>query len=251
MVTWLLLSSMTVRAFIGSGFVPHHGSSLRRVSPHGQLVGRQSPWRDTVRLKERTPRRTSINETTRLRAEDKASDGVESESGEGKGQSTAMVLVETPDNGKGIKRVLKAVARFFGAGKEKPNLKQLGLYAVLSYGFVSNASYAICTCIAWFISSKKSGLSPLAAGQWQLFLTCYAGLFAVNNVLRVPRFGLAVALAPTFDRFIAYLMKKSGRGKAFATGMCVFLVNVIGTLTLIVSGILLASIASGLNRYEM
>lgn len=29
-----------------------------------------------------------------------------------------------------------------------------------------------------------AGLSPLAAGQWQLFLTCYAGLFAVNNVLR-------------------------------------------------------------------
>lgn len=50
------------------------------------------------------------------------------------------------------------MARFFGAGKEKPNLKQLGLYALLSYGFVSNASYSICVAIAWFASSKKSGV---------------------------------------------------------------------------------------------
>lgn len=55
-------------------------------------------------------------------------------------------------------RVFRRVARFFGAGKEKPNLKQLGLYAVLSYGFVSNASYAICVGLAWFASSKKTGV---------------------------------------------------------------------------------------------
>lgn len=57
-------------------------------------------------------------------------------------------------------RVKLSVARFFGAGKEKPNLKQLGLYAALSYGFVSNASYSVCTGVSWFISSKKSGTIP-------------------------------------------------------------------------------------------
>ena len=55
-------------------------------------------------------------------------------------------------------RAFRRVARFFGAGKEKPNLKQLGLYAALSYGFVSNASYSICVGLAWFASSKKTGV---------------------------------------------------------------------------------------------
>lgn len=54
-------------------------------------------------------------------------------------------------------RFLRRVARFFGAGKGMPNIKQLGLYAILSYGFVSNASYAICTGIAWYLASKKTG----------------------------------------------------------------------------------------------
>ncbi|CAM9600766.1 unnamed protein product [Hapterophycus canaliculatus] len=63
-------------------------------------------------------------------------------------------------------------------------MKELGLYAILSYGFVSNASYAICVCLAWFTSSKKTGLSPIAPGQWQTFLVSYATFFAINNILR-------------------------------------------------------------------
>lgn len=70
-------------------------------------------------------------------------------------------------------------------------------------------------------------------------------MFVRSLSFRVPRFALAVSLAPTFDRFIAFLMKKTGRGKAFATGLCVFLVNVLGTLTLMTTGILLASLFSG------
>ena len=38
-----------------------------------------------------------------------------------------------------------------------PNLKQLGLYAVLSYGFVSNVSYGVCVSLAWFTTCKKTG----------------------------------------------------------------------------------------------
>lgn len=63
------------------------------------------------------------------------------------------------------------MARFFGAGKEMPNIKELGLYAILSYGFVSNASYAICIGLAWFASSKKTGeqayfVKPVASKWW-------------------------------------------------------------------------------------
>ncbi|CAM9901802.1 unnamed protein product [Discosporangium mesarthrocarpum] len=100
------------------------------------------------------------------------------------GAGGAMVLVENPDRGNVLTRAMKAVSRFFSGGKDKPDLKALGLYALLSYGFVSNVSYAVLTGIAWFASSKKSGLSPLAPDQWGLFMVCWTGLWAVNNILR-------------------------------------------------------------------
>eukprot|EP00752_Nemacystus_decipiens_P008404 g7514.t1 len=159
--------------------------------------------------------------------------------------STAIVAVEKDDSGGPLKRAFRRVARFFGAGQKMPNIKELGLYAILSYGFVSNTSYSICVGLAWFASSKKSGLSPLAPGQWQVFLVSYAAFFAVNNILRVPRFALSVSLAPAFDRFIAFLMRKTGRRKAVATGLCVFLVNIVGTTTFMAVLILLASLFSG------
>ena len=64
-------------------------------------------------------------------------------------------------------------------------------------------------------------------------------------LFRVPRFALSVSLAPAFDRFISFLMRRTGRGKAFATGLCVFLVNFCGTISLMATGIVLASIFSG------
>ncbi|CAM9774117.1 unnamed protein product [Ascophyllum nodosum] len=139
----------------------------------------------------------------------------------------------------------KTGARFFGAGTKMPNLKQLGLYAVLSYGFVSNVSYGVCVSLAWFTTCKKTGLSPLAPGQRQAFLVSYAAFFAINNILRVPRFALAMSLAPAFDRFIALLMRTTRRGKTFATVLCVILVNILGTFAVLGTGIMLASLVSG------
>eukprot|EP00903_Cladosiphon_okamuranus_P015733 g14521.t1 len=158
---------------------------------------------------------------------------------------TDMVAGENDDTRGPLKRAFGRVARLFGFGMKLPSIKELGLYAFLSYGFVSNTSYAICVCLAWFASSKKTGLSPLAPDQWQFFLVSYAAFFAINNVLRVPRFALSVSLAPAFDRLIAFLMKKTGRGKGVATVLCVILVNLMGTCTLMAAGILLASLLSG------
>lgn len=48
--------------------------------------------------------------------------------------------------------------QYFGGGKKMPSMKELGLNAILSYGFVSNASYTISVGIAWFATSKKTGI---------------------------------------------------------------------------------------------
>ena len=50
----------------------------------------------------------------------------------------------------------------------KDTIAKAGLYALLSYGFVSNVSYISCLIISWVTHGKRTGLSPLAPGQWKV-----------------------------------------------------------------------------------
>ena len=52
----------------------------------------------------------------------------------------------------------------------KERLAKMGLSALLSYGWVSNMSYAVTLSLSWYTHSKKTGLSPLAPNQWKPFL---------------------------------------------------------------------------------
>ena len=147
---------------------------------------------------------------------------------------------------KEITKKVKALISGEGVGGFKTaNLKErmskLGLYALLSYGFVSNVSYITCLIISWVAHGKRSGLSPLAPNQWKAFMVIYAGLWAANNILRPLRFSLAIALSPAFERLIDIVHAKTGFKRPTCTGIVVFLVNVCGTFTYLFGGLLLAT----------
>lgn len=127
----------------------------------------------------------------------------------------------------------------------KQKLAKMGLSALLSYGFVSNMSYSVTVSLAWFGFSKKTGLSPLAPGQWKPFLAVYAGFYIFNNVIRPLRLAVSVGVTPYFDRAVAAVQRRTKLNKSASIGIVVFLANFCGTLTAMGSGILLASIASG------
>lgn len=123
----------------------------------------------------------------------------------------------------------------------KEELSKLGLYALLSYGFVSNFSYITCVIIAWCIHGKATGLSPLAIDQWKGFLAVYTGLYVANNFLRPARFGVSVLLAPKFEDLIIFIMKKTGLQRPYAVGLTVFLVNFCGTISYLVGGLIITT----------
>jgi len=125
------------------------------------------------------------------------------------------------------------------------NLAKLGMYALLSYGFVSNFSYVTTVICAWVIHGKASGLSPLAEGQWKQFFAIYTGLWAANNFLRPVRFSIAVFLAPTFDTLIAQLERRFRLSKKTATALCVFLVNICGTFSYLFGGLFIVTKVTG------
>mmetsp|Transcript_35600 Transcript_35600/g.36306 ORF Transcript_35600/g.36306 Transcript_35600/m.36306 type:complete len:227 (+) Transcript_35600:150-830(+) len=124
-----------------------------------------------------------------------------------------------------------------GKGFSADSLKKLGLSALLSYGFVSNFSYVTAVIISWCIFGKATQLSPLAPGQWKPFLAVYAGLWAANNVLRPLRFSLSVVISPVFDKIIDFIQLKTDTKRSVATGITVFLINFIGTITYLVGGL--------------
>lgn len=129
-------------------------------------------------------------------------------------------------------------------GKEvitKETLTKMGLNCLLAYGFVSNFSYVTCMIIAWVMHGKKYNTSPLAPGQWKIFLLVYSGLWAANNILRPARFSLSLIMTPAFDRAIAFIKKNTGLSQTKATALLVFLVNFCGTTGYLVLGLIFAT----------
>lgn len=129
-------------------------------------------------------------------------------------------------------------------GKEfltKESLAKLGLNVLLAYGFVSNFSYVTCVIISWVAHGRKYGKSPFSPGQWKYFLLIYSGLWAANNVIRPARFSLSLLISPIFENFIQFFQDKFRMKKTTATALVVFCVNVIGTTSYLVFGLLFAT----------
>jgi len=85
----------------------------------------------------------------------------------------------------------------------------------------------------------------LAPGQWKPFLAVYAGFYVFNNIVRPIRFAMSVAVAPVLDKVVKWVQEKLSISKGLAIGLTVFIVNVIGTTSLMCAGIALASALAG------
>lgn len=128
-------------------------------------------------------------------------------------------------------------------------ISKLGLNALLAYGFVSNFTYITIFIISWVTHGKRTGLSPLAEGQWQSFLLVYTGLWAANNILRPLRFSLSLLISPIFEKFVDIVQRRTGLKKTIATGIVVFLVNVLGTISYLAFGLLAATSMAGVPLF--
>lgn len=127
----------------------------------------------------------------------------------------------------------------------RQRLGKAGLSVALSYGWVSNVSYSVTVSLAWYIFSKRTGLSPMAPGQWKSFLAVYAGFYVFNNIVRPVRFALSVSVSLYFDRVVSWIQNKFRVSKGVAVGLTIFLANVVGTIALMCLGISIAATAAG------
>lgn len=125
-------------------------------------------------------------------------------------------------------------------------MSKLGLACLLSYGFVSNASYMLCLHAAVYSAMKATGASPLAdRAALRQFGVAYAGFWMLLNVIRPLRFALAVALSPAFDRLVNAIQRGLGCKRTRAVAATVFLVNIVGTFALLFGGLFFVSALCG------
>ena len=139
-----------------------------QVSPEARGTRLPHPWREVpaAHRPPRAPQSTKIFES---------SDGGEASAPSDEADASAPAVSSSPSEKRGILGKIKSA---FGdkdnsglTGRER--LAKMGLSALLSYGWVSNMSYAVTLSLSWFIHSKRTGLSPLAEGQWKPFLAVY------------------------------------------------------------------------------
>ena len=121
------------------------------------------------------------------------------------------------------------------------NSIQLNAYTIIDYWNLIIIAYC-----RWFGFSKKTGLSPLAPGQWKGFLAVYAGFYVFNNIIRPMRLAVSVGVTPYFDRAVAAVQRKTKLGKGASIGIVVFLANICGTFSFMALGIYIASLAAGI-----
>lgn len=136
-----------------------------------------------------------------------------------------------------------------GSKKDAPSIRQrlakAGLSVVISYGTLSNLSAGTFLSIAWYGFSKQTGLSPLAPQQWKPFLAVYSACIALNNVLRPLVFAASVAVSPYFEMLISSVQRRTKLSRAWSVGLCIFLVNVVGTVGFMAGGVMVASTLAG------
>ena len=150
----------------------------------------------------------------------------------------------------GLKNMLSSVTnKFKFSNTNKESLAKLGMYVLLSYGFVSNFSSITCLIISWVIFGKTKGVSPLAPGQWKGLLGVYAGIWAANNFLRPIRISIALFIAPYFEKIIQSVENKTGWKRSIASAVVVFLINIVGTISYLCTGLFLATTLTGVPLF--
>ena len=106
-------------------------------------------------------------------------------------------------------------------------------------------SHVIKFTVGYTFFLLQTGLSPLAPGQWKGFLAVYSGFWVFNNIIRPLRATAAVAISPQLERIVETVQARLKVSKGVAVFATVFLLNVVGTISLMCAGIALAALLAG------
>lgn len=132
---------------------------------------------------------------------------------------------------------------------DRDALAKMGIDFGLTYNMISNINGSVTLSAAWYIASMKTGLSPLAPGQWKSLLSAYASLYVVAALMRPLRIALALGATHKMEQLLQYLQKRIGCTRTNAIAM-VFGTGVVMWLTFCAAGVTLASALAGVPLWK-
>jgi hypothetical protein len=132
---------------------------------------------------------------------------------------------------------------------DRQKIAKMGIDFGLTYNMISNINGSVTLSTAWYISSMKTGLSPLAPGQWRSLLAAYASLYVVAALVRPLRIALALGVTHKMEKLLQYMQKRIGCTRTNAIGI-VFAFGIVLWLTCCAAGVTLASALAGVPLWK-
>ncbi|CAE7255646.1 unnamed protein product [Symbiodinium sp. CCMP2456] len=136
----------------------------------------------------------------------------------------------------------KKIQLWLTDAENRKRFASMGAAGVLSYSVVSNVNYIPLFAGAWYLVSTRTHISP--AHQWPVFLSTYATLYFLNNVLRPAKLVVVGFVTPRVNRCFDWVMTKFGIGKKLAVTLTYVILN-LGAVLLMGLSVLGASVLAG------
>lgn len=116
-----------------------------------------------------------------------------------------------------FKKVYQNISNLFGIDTKR--VSELGVSFALAYSVISNLNGAVSLSTAWYISCRRTGLSPLVPGQWKSLLTSYGMIYGLVQLLRPFRVAAAIAMSKLSAEYLEMTQNKLNCSKPIAIGV--------------------------------
>eukprot|EP00571_Detonula_confervacea_P001776 CAMPEP_0172313154 /NCGR_PEP_ID=MMETSP1058-20130122/19563_1 /TAXON_ID=83371 /ORGANISM="Detonula confervacea, Strain CCMP 353" /LENGTH=331 /DNA_ID=CAMNT_0013026763 /DNA_START=238 /DNA_END=1233 /DNA_ORIENTATION=- len=115
-----------------------------------------------------------------------------------------------------FKKVYKKITNLFGVDRQA--IRKKGSSFVLAYSIISNLNGAVSLTVAWYMTVKRTGLSPLAPGQKKSLLRSYAILYGALQLLKPFRVAAAIAMSKLSAEYLDMTQDKFNCSRNVAIG---------------------------------
>lgn len=132
---------------------------------------------------------------------------------------------------------------------DRQAIAKMGIDFGLTYNMISNINGSVTLSASWYIASIKTGLSPLAPGQWRSLLAAYASLYVVAALIRPFRIAVAIGATHKMEELLQYMQNRIRCTRTRAIGM-VFAFGIVLWLTCCAAGVTLASALAGVPIWK-
>lgn len=115
-----------------------------------------------------------------------------------------------------FKTVYKKITNLFGVDKQA--IRSKGVSFFLTYSILSNLNGALSLTFAWYLTVKRTGVSPLVPGQKTALLTSYAMIYGALQILKPFRVAAAIAMSKLSAEYLVMTEDKLKCSRNVAIG---------------------------------